>query len=97
MRLVEEEVEQHVQLVGVLVAEERALLGGRLTSPSSIASPALRRKRAGRAGTRGGRDRALGHAHRLDQERDGVDPEAGEPLLHPEADDLGDLVAHLAD
>ena len=30
----------------------------------------------------------------LEQERHGVHPEAGQPELHPEADDAGDLVAH---
>ena len=39
--------------------------------------------------------RALRHAHRLEHEGHRVDAEPREPLVEPEADDLGDLVADL--
>ena len=71
--------------------------GGRLTSPSSTASPLRRPRKRRRSRVQLVRvhHRAAGHPHRLEHERDGVDAEAAEPLLEPEADDLRDLVADL--
>ena len=96
-RLVDGEVQDHVQLVAVLVAEERALLAGRqvdLAHQDRVAAAARDRPpQVAQQPVRVG-DRALRRAGRLDQERHGVDAEAGQPLLEPVADDLRDLVAH---
>ena len=92
-----EEVEQHVQLVAVLVAEEAALLGGRevdlaeqhrLPDPPGEEGPQVTQVvvRVELHGV----ERAL----RLEQERDGVDAEAGQALGQPEPEHLADLLAH---
>ncbi len=75
----------------------RCSSGGRLTSPSSIASPLRRSDEAAQVAQQLVRvdERPARHAHRLEHERDGVDAEAAEALLEPEPDDLRDLVADL--
>ena len=92
-----DEVEKHVQFVAVLVAEELARL-----RPLEVDLPE-QHGLAVAAGDEGAQvaqelvrvdERALGHAHRLEQERHGVDAEPRQALLDPEAHDLRDLVAH---
>ena len=97
-RLVDGEVEQHRQLVAVLVAEERAGLLERqvdLAEQDRLAVAAA--EEAAQVAQQLVRvdDRALRQPDGLDQERHGVDAEAGQPQLQPEAHDLGDLVADL--
>ena len=96
-RLVDGEREQHLQLVAVLVAEERPLVVGRqvdLAEQDRLAAAAA--DEAPQVAQQLVRvdHRAARHPHRLEHERHGVDAEAAEPLLEPEADDLRDLVAH---
>ena len=93
-----DEVEEHRELVAVLVAEEPPLLGVRqvhLAEQDGVAAAAAE-ERAEVAEVRvrvGQRSCRPSMAGRLDEERDGVDPEAGDAELEPEAHDLGDLVA----
>ena len=97
-RLHRHEVEQHVELVAVLVAEERACLfvgqvdlaeqDGVTTSAGEEGPQVMEivvriRQLLDAADDAGG----------IDEERDGVDAEPGQPELHPEPHDLGDLVA----
>ncbi len=96
-RLHADEVEQHVQLVAVLVAEELARLGRLevdLAEQHRLAvAPRDEGAQVAQQLVRVDQ-RPLRHAHRLEQERDGVDAEARQALLDPEAHDLRDLVAH---
>ena len=97
-RLVDREREQHVQLVAVLVTEERPLVVGRqvdLAEQDRVAAAAA--DEAPQVAQQLVRvdERAARHPHRLEHERDGVDAEAAEALLEPEADHLRDLVADL--
>ena len=97
-RLVDDEGEDHVQLVAVLVAEERALLVRRqvdLAHQDRVAAAAA--DEAAQVAQQLVRvvQRALGHPDRLEHERHRVDAEAGQALREPVADDLGDLVADL--
>ena len=85
-----------MQLVAVLVAEERAQLVRRqvdLAHQDRVAAAAA--DEAAQVAQQLVRvvQRALGHPDRLEQERHRVDAEAGEALREPVADDLGDLVA----
>ena len=94
--LVDREAEDHVQLVAVLVAEERALLLGRQVDLAhqdrrAVARPIKRR--SSRSSSWGSGIALLRRARRLEQERHRVDAEAGQALLEPVADDLRDLVA----
>ena len=96
-RLVDDEREDHVQLVAVLVAEERPLLVRRqvdLAHQDRVAAAAA--DEAAQVAQQLVRvvQRALRQPDRLEQERDGVDAEAGQALVEPVADDLRDLVAH---
>ena len=73
----------------------RCWSGGRLTSPIRIASPRRRpmKRRRSRSSSCGSCSAPSGMPDRLEQERHGVDAEAGQALGEPVADDLGDLVA----
>ena len=88
-----------MQLVAVLVAEERALLVRRqvdLAHQDRVAAAAADEAAQVAQAVVRVRERALGHPDRLEQERHRVDAEAGQTLLEPVADDLGDLVADRA-
>ena len=96
--LVGDEVEHHVHLVAILVAEEAALVGRgqvRLGEQDRVAPP------AGQEGAQVAqvlvRVALLGllGPGELDQERGGVDPEPGQAQLEPEPDHLVDLVPTL--
>jgi hypothetical protein len=97
-RLHRVEVELQVELPAPVVAEERALVGGRQVDLAEQHGLAVA---AAEVGAQVAQelvrvlDRALGHADGLEQERDGVHAEARQALLEPEAGDLGQLVAHL--
>ena len=97
-RLHGREVEQQRDLVAVLVAEERAgvlMAQVHLAEQHAVAAPPVQ-ERAQVAQVLVRIRQRLGAAvdpRRVDQERHGVDPEAGEAELHPEAHDLRDLVA----
>ena len=96
--LVDREAQDHVQLVAVLVAEELALLLGveiDLTHEDRLARAP--RQEAAQVAQELVRvlQRALRQAHRLEHEGHRIDAESGEPLVEPETDDLGDLVADL--
>ena len=87
-----------MQLVAVLVAEERALVGGRqidLAHEDRVTPAAAHEAAQVAHEVVGVGERALRHADRLEQERHRVHPEPGETLREPVADDLGDLVADL--
>ncbi len=95
-----DEVELHRQLVAVGAAEERLLLlVGQvdLAEQDAVAAAAAEeRPQVAQVGVGVGED-LLGvvDAVRGEEERHGVDPEARQPQLEPEAHDLRDLVADL--
>ena len=96
-RLHQREVEQQLDLVGVLTAEEVDQLFGRqvhLTQEHPVSAP------PGDEGAEMPQDPVgieidVGDLARVDQERDGVDPEPVDAQLEPEPGDLRDLVADL--
>lgn len=95
--LVADEAEEHVHLVAVLVAEEEGQFLGRFVGlgQEHCVTPAARHEPAQIAQVvvrvAGG---LVLDALLLDEEGHGVDPEARQAKLQPEADDLVDLVAH---
>ena len=98
-RLVDREREQHLQLVAALAAEVGLELVRRQVHLAQQHLVALAPAReAAHLAQQVVRVAALllrgGDPVRLDQERDGVDPEPAQPLLQPEAHDLRDRVAH---
>ena len=92
-----EEVEQHVQLVAVLVTEEATLLGRRqvdLAEQDRVAGAARQEgAQVAQVVVRVELHLVEG-AVRLEQERHGVDTEPGQSLRQPEPDELADLLAH---
>ena len=91
-RLVADEVEHHVQLVAVLVAEERAHV---LRRQVDLAEQHRLAVAAAQIGAQVAQDLVRVVHRALDQERHGVDAEPREPLLEPEAHHLRELVADL--
>jgi hypothetical protein len=90
------EVEDEVELVAVLVAEERPLvLGRQVDLAQQDAFPvAPFEEGADVLEVAVGIDRrGAVDAVELDEERHGVDPETADPELEPEPDDAGDLLA----
>jgi hypothetical protein len=96
--LVDDEIEEHVHLVAVLVAEEAALVGrghvglgqqDRVAAPPVQEGPQVAEELV-RVAELLALDTGL-----LDEERGRVQPEAGQAQLEPEPDHLVDLVAHL--
>ena len=97
-RLHADEVELHGQLVAVAATEElQLLLVGEVDLAQEDAAarpPADQCAQVAQVLVRVGQGSAV-RARRLQEEGDGVDAEAREPQLQPEAHDLGDLVADL--
>ena len=94
--LVDREGEEQVELLAAAGAEERLLLLRRqvhLAEQNRLARAAAHEAAQVAQELVRVLDRALRHAHGLDQEGHRVEPEAAQALLEPEARDLRDLVA----